>query len=163
MVRPTSDRMRQSLFNILRHPRWDSDFDLKGKNVMDLFCGSGSLGLEALSNGAKKCFFIDQDIKAVTNNTGFVPEDQFEIIQGNAMRIPKAIKNIDLVFMDPPYHQNLIVPTLEAIVSENILNDGAVLIIEAEKGLAFSHDFEVLDMRSQSQSDLHFLRYNTTI
>ena len=76
-VRPTSDRMRQSIFNILRHPKWDDQFSLDGIHVADLFCGSGSLGLEALSNGAKHCVFIDQDVRATNDNTGFLPVDDF--------------------------------------------------------------------------------------
>lgn len=162
-IRPTSDRMRQTLFNILRHPKWDSDFDLTGKVILDLFCGSGALGLESLSNGAQKCFFMDRDTKTVINNTGFLNEDDFQIFQGDATRVSKSIQNIDLVFMDPPYNQGLIAPTLKNLMQHNILKEGAVIIIEAEKGLVFDHDLEILDVRSQSQSDLHFLRYHAPI
>lgn len=164
-VRPTSDRMRQSLFNILRHPKWDLDFSLDGKNVADLFCGSGSLGLEALSNGAKHCVFVDQDTKAVTDNTGFLPENDFEIIKSS---LPNFYANgfdqtFDLVFMDPPYNKGLVEPTLQYVLDKGMLSDGAILIIETEKFAKIESDLELLDERYQSESKLSFLRYNTAV
>lgn len=164
-IRPTSDRMRQSIFNILRHPKWDDEFDLNDVRVMDIFCGSGSLGLEALSNGAKHCTFIDQDVRTVRKNTGFVPEDDFQIIQSSALSLKKGARDVGLVFMDPPYRQNLVTPTLQKLVDSQWLSNNAIVIVECEKNLKIEIDggFELLDTRSQSQSELHFFRYNSAI
>ncbi len=161
-IRPTSDRMRQSIFNILRHPKWDDTFDLDGARVLDIFCGSGSLGLEALSNGASHCTFIDQDVRTVRNNTGFVPEGGFEVIQSSALSLKQGNSDIGLVFMDPPYRQNFVEPTLQKLIDNQWLLDKAIVIVECEKGLDINCDFELLDTRSQSQSDLYFFRYNKT-
>jgi 16S rRNA (guanine966-N2)-methyltransferase len=162
-IRPTSDRMRQSIFNILRHPKWDNAFDLNDVRVLDLFCGSGSLGLEALSNGATHCVFIDQDVRTVRKNTGFVPEDDLEIIQSSALSLKKGKSDIGLVFMDPPYRKDLVEPTLQKLIDNQWLVDHAIIIVECEKNLTIKCDLKLLDTRSQSQSDLHFFRYNATV
>ena len=162
-IRPTSDRMRQSIFNILRHPKWGDEFDLNDIRVLDIFCGSGSLGLEALSNGAIHCTFIDQDVRTVRKNTGFVPEDDFEIVQSSALSLKKGKNDVGLVFMDPPYRQNLVEPTLKKLIDNQWLLDNAIVIVECEKNLRIECDLELLDTRSQSQSDLHFFRYNTAV
>jgi 16S rRNA (guanine966-N2)-methyltransferase len=158
-VRPTSDRMRQSIFNILRHPKWAPDFSLDGAHIADLFCGSGSLGLEALSNGAKHCVFVDQDIKAVTNNTGFLNDDDFQIIKSSLPKIRGLSDHkFDLIFMDPPYSQNLVEPTIQFLIEESLFADNAIIIIETEKGLSLNIDLELMDKRTQSNSDLWFFK-----
>jgi 16S rRNA (guanine966-N2)-methyltransferase len=162
-IRPTSDRMRQSIFNILRHPKWDDEFDLNDIRVLDIFCGSGSLGLEALSNGASHCTFIDQDVRTVRKNTGFIPEDDLEIVQSSALSLKQGSGDVGLVFMDPPYRQNLVEPTLQKLIDNQWLLDNAIVSVECEKNLKIVCDLELLDTRSQSQSDLHFFRYNTAV
>jgi 16S rRNA (guanine966-N2)-methyltransferase len=158
-VRPTSDRMRQSIFNILRHPKWAPDFSLDGAHIADLFCGSGSLGLEALSNGAKHCVFVDQDVKAVTNNTGFLDDDDFQIIKSSLPKVSRIpTKQFDLVFMDPPYDQNLVEPTIQLLMNNNHLANDAIIVIETEKGLNLNIDLELMDKRTQSNSDLWMYR-----
>lgn len=162
-IRPTSDRMRQSIFNILRYPKWDDNFELSGARVMDVFCGSGSLGLEALSNGAVYCLFVDQDARTVRDNTGFISEDDFDIRQANVLNLKNGSGDIDLVFMDPPYNESLVEPAVKNLIDQNYLADGAILIIETEKGCALDLSLDHLDTRSQAQSDLHFFRYNAAI
>ena len=162
-VRPTSDRMRQSLFNMLHHASWAQDFTFENACILDLFCGTGALGLEALSHGASHCLFIDQDIHAVQRNTSFLTQDQFRIVKANALNFGKGKEDINLVFLDPPYRQDLIEPTLENLIKKKWLSDKAIIVVESEKKYQFDSGLEILDTRSQSQSELHILRYHTAI
>lgn len=165
-VRPTSDRMRQSLFNILHHASWTQDFDIENANVLDLFCGSGALGIEALSHGAKRCDFVDQDIRTVTKNASFLDKTLYQSIRQNALNYtPQYTTRYDLVFMDPPYRLNFISPTLTNLTAKNVLENEAIIIIESEKEWTdvIPAVFEVLDQRDQGQSTLHILRYHTAV
>lgn len=162
-VRPTSDRMRQSLFNMLHHAKWVNGFTLNDARVLDLFCGTGALGLEAISHGASNCLFIDQDIHAVQRNTSFLDNDQFRVVKANALNFGKGQGDINLVFLDPPYNKNLIEPTIQNLIDKKWLMDGAIVIVESEKGCNLNLGLELLDSRSQSRSTLHIFRYNAAI
>lgn len=163
LVRPTSDRMRQSLFNMLNHSKWADNFDFNGARVLDLFCGTGALGLEALSNGAAHCLFIDQDIFAVQRNTAFLDIEHFRVIKANALNFGKGQGDVNLVFLDPPYNKNLVEPTMTNLIEKKWLADGAIIIIETEKNLKLDLDLELLDTKYQSKSELNIFRYHAAI
>jgi 16S rRNA (guanine966-N2)-methyltransferase len=159
-IRPTSDRMRQTVFNILHHAGWLGDFELNGARVLDLYCGTGALGIEALSNGAIHCTFVDRDIMAVTENTAWIDNTHKQILKQDVLKIGEGQGDINLVFIDPPYRQDLIESTLGGLVNKNWLADGAIIIVESEKEFSLKTDqYELLDKRSQSQSNLNFLQY----
>ena len=158
-VRPTSGRMRQSLFNMLHHAKWLDGFEMEGAHALDLFCGSGALGLEALSHGAAHCVFVDRDLKTVRQNTRFLDGQYYSCVQSSLPKLAGlADKKFDLVFMDPPYRSGLVAPTLEVVTP--YLNDKALIVIEAEKELQIQTTFEILDQRTQGISTLHVLRYH---
>lgn len=161
-IRPTSDRMRQSLFNMLHHSKWARDvgFEFDGARVLDLYCGSGALGLESLSHGASHCIFVDRDIKTITQNASFLNDDAFKIIKAS---LPKSTAFADmtnnqhhLIFLDPPYNKGLAAPTIHNLIDQNILADNAIIIAEVEKGLKLDREvpLKVLDHKTQSMSDL---------
>lgn len=163
-VRPTSDRARQALFNMLNHSNWASDFTFENAHVLDIFCGSGALGLEALSNDAQSCTFIDKDTKSVIKNSELLPRNDVAIIKSDALKYrAKKAEPFTLVFMDPPYRQNLVQPTLDHLINMNCIADQALIIIEAEKELKLDNGLEVLDTRAQGQSRLHILRYHAAV
>lgn len=162
-IRPTSDRMRQTLFNILHHAPWLDGFELQQCRALDLFCGSGALGLEALSNGSSHCIFVDINTSTVQKNAAFLNGDNYKFIKSNAAAIGAGKNDINLVFLDPPYRQNLVEPTIQNLIQKNWLADGSIIIVETEKNLNIDLDLEILDKRSQSQSDLHFLRYKAAV
>lgn len=165
-VRPTSDRMRQSLFNMLRHAKWATDITIDGAHCLDLFCGSGALGIEALSQGAAHCIFVDTQTSPVTHNTAFLPTGAYTVIRQNALNfIPGASHLFNLVFMDPPYNKNLIAPVLNHLCDQKCLADGAFIIIETEKNapMPACADTEIIDQRNQGISTLHILRYNAPV
>jgi|AntRauTorckE6833_2_1112554.scaffolds.fasta_scaffold41320_2 16S rRNA (guanine966-N2)-methyltransferase len=135
LIRPTADRVRESLFNILDHC---PELTLDGAVVLDLFCGAGTLGLEALSRGADFCIFTDNSKTSLQlarqNTTKLKLLDQAQFLKHNAATnwpdsyIPKD--KISLVFVDPPYAKNLAVPGVTRLKQAGILADNAVIIVE---------------------------------
>lgn len=99
-IRPTTDRARETLFNIL-----NNFFDYEGSKVVDLFCGTGSFGIECLSRGAEFTIFVDKDVRLIEENTKLLKvEEETEVVRGDAlMFLRDETINIDLIFADPPY------------------------------------------------------------
>lgn len=100
-VRPTSDRAKETLFNILSHR-----FRFEDKTCMDLFCGTGNLGLESISRGAVMCYFVDEDISLVKKNIQTLEaESKSKIVRSEVIKFLRTFSesDIDLVFCDPPY------------------------------------------------------------
>ena len=157
-TRPTGDRVRQALFNVLEHASWSRPF--AGGRVLDLFAGSGALGLEALSRGAAACVFVDRDQEAreaITQNLAALGRSaQGEVLAGEATRPPPG--PFGLVFADPPYHQGLAEQTLAGLAGP--LADGALVVIEqsAEEPTLVHADFETLDTRRWGVARVTFLR-----
>ncbi|KAB3535220.1 16S rRNA (guanine(966)-N(2))-methyltransferase RsmD [Alkaliphilus pronyensis] len=133
-IRPTSDRVKESIFNILQ-------YNINDSIIIDLYAGTGNLGIEALSRGAQKCYFVDQDsnsIEIIKENLKKTKlSEGAEIIKSDSKAAINGFKtkNImaDLIFMDPPYDKGLIIPTLEAIGFNNVLNKEGIIIIEHDK------------------------------
>lgn len=135
-TRPTSDRARESMFNMIAHADWAPD--LEGARVMDLFAGSGALGLEALSRGASFCLFVETAHAA----RGAIRENIEKLGLFGATRLHRrsAVQlgekpaglgaPFDMAFLDPPYHKDLIAPCIGALVEGNWLTDGALIIAE---------------------------------
>ena len=130
-LRPTSDRVKESMFNILQD-------DIVGKVVLDLFAGTGNLGIEALSRGAKKTIFVEKGRQALRliqrNLTQFGLEEQSEILPKDANRAIGILKqkgeSFDLILMDPPYQKGLIQKTLMKLNSHQIYHKDSILVIE---------------------------------
>jgi len=130
-TRPTADRVKEALFNILRERIDDCYF-------LDLYAGTGSIGIEALSRGAKKAFFVDaekQAVQVIKENlflTNFI--EQAEIYQQNVSKatllLGKKNQQFDLIFLDPPYYQGLEEQTLKAIEHNNLLQEQGLVIVE---------------------------------
>ena len=130
-TRPTSERIKGAIFSAIQ-------FDIEGRRVLDLFAGSGQMGLEALSRGATKATFIDSSREAmeiVKKNavaTGFADDSKF-IVSDSANYIRKMAgkDKYDLVFIDPPYAMNLCKKSLEALLRYDSLNNGAIVVLES--------------------------------
>jgi 16S rRNA (guanine966-N2)-methyltransferase len=130
-LRPTSDRVKESIFNILQD-------EIVGKVVLDLFAGTGNLGIEALSRGAKKTIFIEKGRQALRliqrNLTQFGLEERSEILPKDANRAIGILKqkgeSFDLILMDPPYLKGLIQKTLMKLNSHQIYHKDSILVIE---------------------------------
>ena len=127
-IRPTTDNVKEALFNIIQ-------FDIEGRRVLDLFAGTGQLGIEALSRGAKSCVFIDESRDAVK-----IVKDNLKacrlsapVLQENALSYLRRGERFDLIFVDPPYDAGLYEPVLNTLNSVDNLSDGGIIICEARR------------------------------
>ncbi len=168
-VRPTSDKVRQAIFNILAHQDFGEGFTVEGARVADLFAGTGALGLEAISHGAAFALFVDisAESRALVHRnvealglTGVT-----KIWRRDATRLgPMAAGSggpFDLVFLDPPYRQNLIAPALASLRDGGWLAPGAVIVAESaadEDAFATPAGFTNLDERIYGETRVTFLR-----
>ncbi|MBI1363597.1 MAG: methyltransferase [Proteobacteria bacterium] len=126
-VRPTAARAREAVFNML-----NSHANVDGVQVLDLFCGTGALGLEALSRGAAHVTFVDLDSQyAQQNVTKFGVTGTCTVIKANALRY-KPLAPADIIFLDPPYNLGLTEKTLAMHAS--IGKSGTIWVVEAETG-----------------------------
>jgi len=164
-VRPTSDRAREALFNILSHGRFAADgIPFAGAAVLDAFAGTGALGLEALSRGAAEAVFIERDPEAVAvlrRNVASLGESaRAEILPGDATRPPRAGLRCAVAFVDPPYRSGLAAVALEAIAAAGWLAPAALAIIElgTREELVPPVGFTFLDERVYGAARLVFLR-----
>ncbi len=131
-VRPTSEFAREAVFNILNHSKHSDG--VTGKSALDVFCGTGAYGLEALSRGAASATFIDNSrdaLQSAHDNAERMNElDQSDFIQSDATRLPRARQSYDLIFIDPPYFRKLLPPSLASLVAGGWLNQDSLIIME---------------------------------
>ena len=165
LVRPTSDRAREALFNILSHGNLAaSGLPFADRPVLDAFAGTGAFGLEALSRGASASVFIESEreaLAALRRNVGALGEgDRAHIVAGDATRPPRAGLACAVAFLDPPYHSGLAVPALGALAAAGWLTPDALVVIEvaAREELPAPAGFTVLDERVYGAARLVFLR-----
>ena len=161
-VRPTSDRIRESLFMRLG--------DVAGVRVLDLFAGTGALGIEAISRGASGVVFVDRaaaSLKALKKNLSALGiEDQATVIRGEVGSVLRRLiargECFDLVFVDPPYDANALEPTLAALGRSPLLEPTATVVIESAKRHPLpaveNFGFEVLDQRTAGDTMITRLR-----
>jgi 16S rRNA (guanine966-N2)-methyltransferase len=167
-TRPTSDRVREALFNVLEHGI--ADFSIAGQRVLDLFAGTGALGLEALSRGAAFCLFVEGDAGArgvIRRNiealglTGVT-----KVFRRNAADLGPAGKHggFGLAFLDPPYEQGLAERALLSAVTGGWLAPRAVVAIEESRRatVALPAGFSMLDQRTWGDTQVVLARYAKT-
>jgi 16S rRNA (guanine966-N2)-methyltransferase len=163
-IRPTSDKVRQAIFNILRHADFAPALD--GACVADLFAGTGALGLEAISQGARFCLFIEDAAESRAliqrNIEALGLTGATKIFRRDATKLgpmaPGAGGPFDLVFLDPPYRKNLVAPALASLRDGGWLAPNAVLVVEtAEDESVAVPDFEILDDRIYGETRVTFL------
>ena len=127
-VRPTTDMVKEAMFNIVQ-------FDIEGRRVLDLFAGTGQLGIEALSRGAAECVFVDESAKSVklvrTNLERCALRGRVE--QADSIGFLRQGGKFDLIFLDPPYDSDLLEKALEVIQNVDILNDGGIIVCESRR------------------------------
>jgi len=165
-TRPTSDRARESLFNVLAHAAWAPD--LEGARVIDLFAGSGALGFEAISRGAAFCLFVETESAArgaIRNNIeSFQLFGNTRIHRRSATDLgPKPAgvgEPFTLAFMDPPYNKGLVEPCLTTLKTGNWLAPDALVVVETEARETFEHPgFTEVDTREAGKAKITMLRF----
>ena len=137
-TRPTTDRIKETLFNMLAP-------ELEGAYFLDLFAGSGQIGLEAVSRGSAYCVFVDNNKKAcevIRDNMEFTKlADQCMLMNTDVLTALRQLEGkyrFDLIFMDPPYNQNLEPDILQYLSQSSIMKDDALIIVEADEHTDFS-------------------------
>jgi 16S rRNA (guanine966-N2)-methyltransferase len=185
-VRPTSDRTRQAIFNILAHKDFGIGFSLEGIAVADLFAGTGALGIEALSHGARFCLLVDDDAESralirvnvealgLTGVTKIWRRDATDLGPLGGGGLPREVGTgsrqairpnkevaggpFGLVFLDPPYRKNLIPLALKSLKDGGWLTDNALLMAETSLGEDITAEgFEILDRRDYGETEIDFL------
>lgn len=158
VARPTADRAREALFNILAH---SDRIALDGAVVVDCFAGSGALGFEALSRGAARVSFIEShadSLAAIRANLSMLGETA-EVIRGDATNPPSAREPCSLAFLDAPYHSDLSAPCLAALVRQGWLAPKALCVVEVAAKEEFTppEGFEMVDERVYGAARLVFV------
>ncbi|MCR5648435.1 MAG: 16S rRNA (guanine(966)-N(2))-methyltransferase RsmD [Oscillospiraceae bacterium] len=126
-IRPTTDMVKEAIFNIIQ-------FDVEGRKVLDLFAGTGQLGIEALSRGAESCVFIDESaaaVKLIEKNLAACELKGGKVSRAEALAFLGAAGKFDLIFLDPPYGTGLLEKALERIQEFDKLNHGGIIISES--------------------------------
>ena len=163
-TRPTLDRVKEALFNIIQS-------NIKDTFVLDLFAGTGALGIEALSRGAKKAIFCDNSKEAINvikkNVEGTKNQDKAVIINKdfNELLIDLANKKLkfDLIFLDPPYKTDYVITALQKIIMSNLLSDNGIIIVETddpkkEEEILKIENIKIFDKRKYGSVWLIFIR-----
>lgn len=163
-TRPTLDRVKEALFNKIQ-------FNIQDATVLDLFAGSGALGIEALSRGAKEVVFCDKVPEAInvikqnvanTNNLDksiIINKDYNEVLEN----LSNQKKKFDIIFLDPPYKTNLAIESLQKIIMSNLVTEDGIIIIETddinkEKEILKIEEVEIFDKRKYGSVWLIFIR-----
>lgn len=166
-VRPTSDKVRQAIFNILMHNDFGAGFTLQGARVADIFAGTGALGIEAISHGASWCLFVDDSAES----RALIRENIEALGLTGASKIWRrdatdlgplntgAGGPFDLIFLDPPYRKNLTAPALAALRDGGWLTEGALIVAETaeDEPAVDAAGFRQLDSRIYGDTRVEFL------
>lgn len=149
-IRPTQDRVREAIFNILS--------DVNDKRVLDIFAGSGAFGIEAISRGASHTTFVDNNAKCIetikTNIESLNMQDyQYDLFKGNAFailpRLEKEAERFDLVFLDPPYYKDMARKCLICLDYYDILSPNTLIVVEHFKKDSLETDLETLVLEKE--------------
>jgi 16S rRNA (guanine966-N2)-methyltransferase len=162
-TRPTAERVRQALFDMLWHAPWAGREAVEGVRVLDAFAGTGALGLEALSRGAVRATFIESDRAALAvlrRNIATLDEaERTRVIAGDATRPPPADAPCSLILLDPPYGKALVPRALAALREAGWIAAGALAAAEIAKADPLDlPDFEQVAERAHGAARLVFLR-----
>jgi len=163
-IRPTSDFAREAIFNILAHSKHGlNGHSFEDQRVLDVFCGTGAFGLEALSRGAAEVTFIDQAREAIVtarqNAERLGETEHADFLLADATKLSRARKTYSLIFLDPPYFGKLIVPTLKSLHSGGWIDKDALIILEhdAKETIELPEGFSVIDERRYGRAMVKLL------
>ena len=165
-IRPTSDRLKESLFSILESNKYN--IKIQNSNVIDICSGTGALGIEALSRGAKLIYFIDKQPKAINVLQKNISKLKIDYKDGTYIKIIRddfnialqnIQKNFDIVLIDPPYNSNIIEKCLVKLKQYNLIDLDSFIFAESSKNENFNFDgFDMLDKKIYGNSKLTILK-----
>ena len=160
IIRPTSDRIKENIFNIIENLKTGNP--LLGARVLDLFCGTGAMGLEALSRGSYFCHFIDNYVgsKRITLNniSKFGAENHSKFTLANILKLNNNDDIMsDIVFLDPPYGKNFGEKTIKILLKNGWVNEDAIFILEKETENKISCNLKIIDQRQYGKTEINIL------
>lgn len=158
-TRPTMDRVKESMIAMIQNELYDS-------NCLDLFTGSGSVGLEFLSNGAKSCYFVDNNqnvIDVLNKNVKLINiKEEYKLIKGDFQEVLRRFKEnkikFDIIFLDPPYKFNYITPSLKLINDYDLLKDNGLIICEYEDELINYVNYEIIKEKKYGSKSISIIK-----
>ncbi len=158
-TRPTMDRVKESVLGMIQTKLDDSI-------CLDLFTGSGSVGIEFLSNGAKKCYFVDNNYKVIetlnNNMKSLKVDNEYEVIKNNFENALKDFNNrgikFDIVFLDPPYKLNYINPAISLIKEYDLLNNNGIIICEYENEEINTEEYTLFKERKYGSKKINIYK-----
>ena len=144
-TKPTTDRVKESIFNLIQ-------FDVMEAKVLDLFAGTGALGIEAISRGAKEVVFVDANLQAVK-----LIKENLKGIEGDFIvnhveyetYLNSTKTKFDIVLLDPPYKTNFGIKAIELLIKNNLLNEDAIIIFETSEDNDFELKFSGFDIKKK--------------
>jgi len=163
-IRPTADKTRLAVFNMLQARQGIVD-----TTVIDAFCGTGALGLEALSRGAKQAILFDADAASLAlarkNTQDLRLDHQTTCLLQDATKLPRRLEKLapaSLVFLDPPYRQNMVIPALISLQAGDWLAHKALCVIETEKEYTpqIPSGFRIIQQKSYGQSTIYLVMFD---
>ena len=137
-TRPTLDRVKESIFNLIQ-------FDIQGSVVLDLFSGTGALGIEAISRGAEKTFLVDYNndaIKIINENLKGIEANYIVVKNDYLTFLENTNEKFDIVLLDPPYNTDYGVKSIEILIAKNLLNSNAIIIFETSENKIVNFNYE---------------------
>ena len=162
VIRPTSDRVKENIFNILENLNIDNK--IFGSRVLDVFCGTGSMGIEAISRGATFCHFIDKSLisKQITlqniHNLSCEKETKFSL--KNVLEIGVCNhETADVIFLDPPYKKNIAEISILRLSKFGWIDGNTLIILEKGKDENFNSGFKLIDKRIYGNTEILFLKF----
>lgn len=161
--RPTSEKARLSIFNILDNSSKLPFNTVEGCVVADIFCGCGSFGLEAISRGAEKVLFIDQSheqLDLTKQNLAHIKQvDKGVMLRFDATNLPEAKIRCNLIYIDPPYHEKILEDALKRLLRYNWIAKENIIILESDVKMEFvlPKEFKLLDERDYGKTKLSFV------
>ena len=161
-TRPTADRARQALFDMLWHAPWAGRAVLQDATVLDAFAGTGALGLEALSRGAARATFFERDRAALaalrTNIAACLAESRCTVLPVDATRPPPG-SACKLVFLDPPYAKNLVPESVTSLAAAGWIVDDTLIVAEVRRDEPLILPAELLTERTHGAARISVWRY----
>lgn len=165
--RPSTGKLKEAIFSILTSGEFfGSKLFNENTKVLDLFAGSGSLAFESLSRGAGFATLIDIDLSSLKIAEEFAEtlniSDRINFVNINALNLPKANKTFDLIFIDPPYHNNIVPKVMKSLIKNNWLKKDTIIVIETAKTDNYAPDenIEIIREKLYGNTKLLILKYN---
>lgn len=161
-IRPTTDIARESIFNILNNL-----MTLDNTRVLDLFAGTGALGIESLSRGAKSVHFVEKSIKSIkviTKNIDMlnISKDEFLIIKADAQKFLEDCKvQYDIIFVDPPYTMTFYDTFIDKVKNNKILTDNGIIVYEmsSQRNVNIDDNFELIKIKEIGATKFYFIKF----